>query len=187
MSPKKPQSGSSKKRKSPRARRSRTKSDFFTDMSVSNPDSDELNFLPFATQLATTIALRKDPLPLIFGIYGEWGSGKTTVLNFLKDSLDRHEHVICFHFNPWLFSDQTALIRVFFMTLAAELDRHLRTGKQAVGNALEKLGWAREGGQTLCRRTSRKRQKGSFGSMEENQRKITRRLSRGLSTRGSLA
>jgi hypothetical protein len=144
--------GLSQKRKSPRGRDSNIESDFFPDVSVSNPDSDELNFLPFATQLAATIASRKDPLPLIFGIYGEWGSGKTTVLNFLKGGLDKHKDVICFHFNPWLFSDQNLSmeltkhilppVRPKWQKTTAVWGRHTRSVK---GGQLSNLGGARRG------------------------------------------
>lgn len=45
---------------------------------------------------------------LIIGISGKWGSGKSTLVNFVKESI--HDNKIIFiDFNPWLYSSQEDL------------------------------------------------------------------------------
>lgn len=45
---------------------------------------------------------------LVIGISGKWGSGKTTVLNFIKEHI-QNDNVTFIDFNPWLYSSQEEL------------------------------------------------------------------------------
>lgn len=45
---------------------------------------------------------------LVIGISGKWGSGKTTVLNFIKEHI-QDDNVTFIDFNPWLYSSQEEL------------------------------------------------------------------------------
>jgi hypothetical protein len=42
-------------------------------------------------------------LPVTIGVYGDWGSGKSTVVRMVKEQLDREEGTLCVYFNGWLF------------------------------------------------------------------------------------
>lgn len=44
-------------------------------------------FDSYADTLAGLIANRKNETPLVIGIYGHWGSGKTTLMRAMKDRL----------------------------------------------------------------------------------------------------
>ena len=82
-----------------------------------DPANDAFNRWPFSKRLADTIAAFEthDGAP-IFGIFGKWGYGKSTVLNYIKRELlaTYHEKVIVFEFNPWLFKNQEDLLTEFF-------------------------------------------------------------------------
>ena len=60
------------------------------------------------------------------GIYGPWGSGKSTMLNFiehyLKDQQPTEQATIVL-FNPWWFSGREDLTRSFFSQLQWALSR----------------------------------------------------------------
>ncbi|MGZ0747335.1 KAP family P-loop NTPase fold protein [Haloparvum sp. AD34] len=59
----------------------------------------------------------------IVGVYGQWGSGKSTILNFVEHSLEEKENSpIITWFNPWWFSGESDLIEKFFAQLGAGLD-----------------------------------------------------------------
>ena len=60
----------------------------------------------------------KDPASMVIAIYGAWGDGKTTVLNFIRDYLQKEEVVVCVNFNPWRLNGEDALLTGFFSTLA---------------------------------------------------------------------
>ena len=66
-------------------------------------------------RIAQTIAARKETKSLVIGIYGKWGEGKTTVLNFIDGELKRHNNIVSLIFNPWLFPSETELFIAFLL------------------------------------------------------------------------
>jgi hypothetical protein len=96
---------------------------FVTDAAVQLPDQDRFRRWPFAQRVAHTIATRQDPASLVIGIYGEWGDGKTSVLNLIKYELDRTDRVVCFRYNPWRYPSEEVLLKEFFTALAGAV-RH---------------------------------------------------------------
>ena len=75
------------------------------------------------------------------GVFGPWGSGKTSLVNLARQRFER-ARVPVLDFNPWLFSGAEQLVERFFAELSAELNlRDLR----AVGKALEDYGGALSG------------------------------------------
>ena len=97
------------------------------DVSLGNPavypEEDEFNRWPFSRALADRIAgLGNAEGSAVIGLYGRWGYGKSSVLNFIKHRLE-HDHaakVALLEFNPWLFSDRDALLASFYAELAKE-------------------------------------------------------------------
>ena len=83
-----------------RQRKPKSRTEYLPDGPLTDPARDELNRLPFAVQISSTIASRTDASPLIVGLYGEWGAGKTTLLNFIRGELDNRKNLICFKYNP---------------------------------------------------------------------------------------
>jgi len=113
------------------------KSDFYiADSPVTDPALDRFQRWPFAQRVAQTIASRRDPSSIVVGIYGAWGEGKTTVINFIENALGEFQDVICIRFNPWRFGDETQLLRNFFQTLADALGRSISARKEEIGRWL---------------------------------------------------
>src|SRR5579863_7044008 len=116
------------------------KGTYMSDAALDNPDDDKFDRKVFAKRIAETVGSKSDPSSIVIGIYGPWGDGKTTVLNFVEKSLGEFETVICFRFNPWRFEDETVLLRTFFESLARLLKRRLSNNKEEIGKALSKYG-----------------------------------------------
>jgi predicted KAP-like P-loop ATPase len=82
---------------------------------------------------------------LVVAIYGPWGSGKTTVLNFIEHYLKsagepKSPEVI--YFNPWWFSGSENLVRDFFGQLINSLrprDRALKKVRKILASVCETL------------------------------------------------
>jgi len=115
------------------------------DNPAERPEDDEFNRWPFSQRLADTIAAfdTSQGAPVL-GLFGRWGYGKSTVLNFVRLALERDhgERVTVFTFNPWLFKDQDALLREFFAGLARNIDAQFeKTGKR-VGELMQRYGGA---------------------------------------------
>jgi predicted KAP-like P-loop ATPase len=103
---------------------------FIPDRSISVAKDDKLNRAPFAYRLADTIRDWKQDESIVIGLYGPWGSGKTSVLNFAVERLHEttsdwpvEKRPIVIQFNPWNFSEQERLIRVFFQQIYAEISK----------------------------------------------------------------
>ncbi len=115
-------------------------SHYTPDAALEDPNQDRFRRWPFARRIAETIAERTDSGSLVVGIYGPWGEGKTTVLNFIARRLADFDRVVCVKFNPWLYPSQDQLLGTFFQTLADTLGRKLTTRREEIGNTLKKYG-----------------------------------------------
>lgn len=62
---------------------------------------------------------------MIYGIYGKWGEGKTSLMNFIKSRLsaqERESDLSIVHFNPWLIGSQEVLLREYFSSVRTSVD-----------------------------------------------------------------
>jgi predicted KAP-like P-loop ATPase len=113
---------------------------YASDQPIKSKEDDRFNRWPFAKRLADTLATRNDPRSLVIALYGPWGDGKTSTLRMMQAALGDHPNVVTIEFNPWLFGSDEQLMRGFFATLAAALDRSLPTKKEKIGSILEQYG-----------------------------------------------
>jgi predicted KAP-like P-loop ATPase len=90
------------------------------DRALTDPAADRLGYAPFAKQLARSV-LRGCPADgLVVAIYGEWGTGKTTALNFISHYLEADDDApVIMRFNPWWFAGHEDLVRRFFKQFEA--------------------------------------------------------------------
>ena len=54
---------------------------------------------------------------IVYGLYGPWGAGKSSFLNFLEKDLQSKEQSVL-RFDPWYFSSNEKLIMSFFLSLS---------------------------------------------------------------------
>ena len=106
---------------------------YAADAPVKDQKEDRFRRWPFAQRIAETVAARPDPSSIVVGIYGAWGEGKTSVLNFIECELLSQDSVVCVRFNPWRFKDETTLLLSYFGTLADALGRTLSSKKEKIG------------------------------------------------------
>lgn len=110
---------------------------YSSDAPIEDPKLDRFDREPFARRIAETLARRRDSASMILAIYGPWGDGKTTVLNFIRDHLHKETSVVCVNFNPWRLEGEDALLIGFFSTLADVLDAELKSATQKIGDLLK--------------------------------------------------
>lgn len=118
---------------------------------------DMLSFEPYA-ELLHEMALSERVNPLTIGLFGNWGSGKSTVLNLIdkKISAENNKKVVSIFVNAWMFEGyddaKTALMEVILRTLEDN-----RSVREKVGGAIKKLkdrvDWFRLGGYALKKGT----------------------------------
>ncbi len=79
-----------------------SRSELREDQPLESTENDRLGYSFFAEELAQTITSRTPSDGYTIGVYGPWGSGKSTILNFVENELrgiDSAPAVV--RFNPW--------------------------------------------------------------------------------------
>jgi predicted KAP-like P-loop ATPase len=95
------------------------------DRPIDNPDDDELGYAPFASHVAQRILTTAAPEGFVVALNGQWGSGKTSLLNMVRFFLRENEpeqQPISIQFNPWWFASREDLARRFFETLQSAFE-----------------------------------------------------------------
>lgn len=86
-------------------------------------DPDLLNRLDFANHLANVLLLNHDDNCLTVSLEGEWGYGKTSVINLVKGALNEKEAApIIIEYNPWLAGKPESLIQDFLLQFSSQLN-----------------------------------------------------------------
>ena len=70
---------------------------------------------------------------LVIALYGEWGSGKSSIINLAIESIKKSEQEnkpTVIEFNPWFFSEEGSLGEHFFNEIAKELEIRNDTEKE---------------------------------------------------------
>lgn len=74
---------------------------------------DLLNF-DYLVEVTKDIIENEDLSPCTIGVYGDWGSGKSSLVEMILKSYEGNEDFLCIKFNGWLFEDyedaKTALL-----------------------------------------------------------------------------
>lgn len=86
------------------------------------------------------LVLPPDSPGIVIGIEGPWGSGKTTVVRYIVESLKKSagEPPIIVEFNPWMLAGADALVEALLTELASGIG--LDSGKKKAKKSLEAAG-----------------------------------------------
>ncbi|MFT4168491.1 MAG: P-loop NTPase fold protein [Dysgonomonas sp.] len=112
--------------------------EYIADSPVLIEKDDRFQRYNFARRIAETIIKRKQGEGIVIGIYGAWGEGKTSVINFIDTELSSQEDIIRIKFNPWRYSDENSLLYSFFCKMAEELGENLLNLREKIGRFLQK-------------------------------------------------
>ncbi|MBQ5953796.1 MAG: AAA family ATPase [Lachnospiraceae bacterium] len=113
-----------------------------TDRPIKSYDQDLLGRSSFAKQLGKAISEYNGTDGLVIGLYGKWGTGKTSVINMAISELEslsseEENRPITMCFAPWNYSDKDNLISIFFKNLKDTIDyQDNEELKKKVGKAL---------------------------------------------------
>lgn len=88
---------------------------FNPDKPITKEKDEKLNRLNFIKNLSFAINHYDNQECLVIGLLGEWGSGKTSILNLAMNEIN--ENIEIFRYNPWIFSEENDLILNFFIEL----------------------------------------------------------------------
>jgi KAP family P-loop domain len=107
---------------------------FLSDRPITTRERDRLDLAPFVDRLVRPILLTPDDGGFVVGLYGPWGSGKSSALAFLESGLESANewegaaaggmpYTLVVRFSPWLYSGTETLLPAFFDTLAGAVGR----------------------------------------------------------------
>ncbi len=116
---------------------------YSTDRAISNCSEDFLGRATFSSKLGQAICEYKGSDSLVLGLFGRWGTGKTSVINMALQTVeeitrDSENKPIILRFSPWNYSDKANLIHLFFIELQAKIKLAGNKGfKKKVGSILK--------------------------------------------------
>ena len=98
---------------------------FADDRPIRRRDEDQLGRTGFATAIAKAICGWRGRESLVIGLHGQWGSGKSSVKNMVREALDEESArpVRVVEFNPWQFANSEQLTQAFFDQVGIGLGR----------------------------------------------------------------
>ena len=99
-----------------------------TDTPIKAREQDLIGRIPFAERLADILKSATGPESLVIGLYGPWGSGKTSVINLVENALSRKDDdgkagVSVVRFEPWNYLTAEQLLAQFLKEVEGALDK----------------------------------------------------------------
>ena len=119
-----------------------------SDTPVAQPSDDRLGRTPFAEHLARALLEVESTDGFVFGVHGEWGSGKTSVLNLVAHFVEAGPGVpssdfVIVRFNPWWYGTDDDLLLRLLTAMSEAVGRHNPSeGLGRLGTVLMRLGSA---------------------------------------------
>ncbi len=107
----------------PQTLASKKRTDELIDAPIVNDEDDLLGRISFVTDFYKQLRDFPSEDSFVFGLNGPWGSGKTSVLNLLKNRLRADKNVILVDFNPWYFQSPETISKRFYESIAQAINR----------------------------------------------------------------
>lgn len=96
-----------------------------------------------------TVVTTEDLLPVTVGVFGDWGSGKSTVMRLTRQRLEASDDILCVYFNGWLFEGyedaKAAILGTILDKLADERGAMDKAG-ELFTKLLKRVNWLRLAG-----------------------------------------
>jgi hypothetical protein len=90
-------------------------------------EEDEFGLGPMTEALASVLTRQIDLDGYVIGLTGDWGSGKSSLVNFVIERIKKIEPGHCvIKFDPWLIGKRDTLLFSFFSQLASEIEDQLK-------------------------------------------------------------
>ena len=113
------------------------------DRPIEGADGDALERGPFVASLVSAL-VRQETVSegrmagraatgFVVGLVGEWGAGKSSIMNMVGEELEAMPFVTVARLNPWLFKGRDELVAAYFAALKTALGRDAgEVGRDAV-------------------------------------------------------
>ena len=78
-------------------------------------------------------------LPLTIGVFGDWGSGKSSIMRMLEQKLESDEKILTIYFNSWLFEGYEDAKVSLLENIILELSKGKTLSEEAKSKVLQLL------------------------------------------------
>lgn len=127
-------------------------------MWADNETSHDLLGFKVHADLVRSVVTNPKLLPVTLGVFGDWGSGKTSIMKMLEHDLDsenypsgspekeKYEKIAVLYFNGWLFEGYDDAKSALLSSILLQLGEHKRFGpkiKEKVAGLLKSVNWMR--------------------------------------------
>ncbi|CAN96259.1 Predicted P-loop ATPase [Sorangium cellulosum So ce56] len=122
-------------------------------------NESEIDLLGFKhlVSAAQYLLMKPEMLPVTIGVFGDWGSGKSSLIKMIQKQLEQDSRSLCVSFSPWQYESyddvKTALM---FSVISSLKSRHLESqsatdkaasaAKDLLDKLLERIDWFRLAG-----------------------------------------
>lgn len=108
-----------------------------TDNPMEHLDEDRFGFRPYVEALDELVALA-EPLPCVVGIFGPWGSGKSSFLRMWRSLIGTRSRTS--QFNPWKYDQKVEVWAALIQSILAEL-KESTSSPQRITELARQIAW----------------------------------------------
>lgn len=105
------------------------------EVNYSRPDG--LGFAGYAEVLAGAALDTRGPFTI--GVFGEWGTGKTSLMRLVQHELSSHENVVTVWFNAWRYEQEEHPVVPLVGSIVRELEREQRRRSSRLAKSSKSL------------------------------------------------
>ncbi|NQU47961.1 MAG: hypothetical protein HQ519_04885 [Planctomycetes bacterium] len=108
--------------------------EMLTDNPIRNSHDDRFNFEPYAQILVGAI-VETYMLPFTIGVYGAWGTGKSSLMYLIKEQLDQFSGHKTIWFNPWKYDKREDLWGALIRTILTQIKQDAGGNQDLIAKA----------------------------------------------------
>ena len=121
-----------------------------------NETSEDLLGFKVHSDLIKEVVTDPTLLPVVMGVFGDWGGGKSSIMKMLQEDLESggYEDVVCLYFNGWMFEGYEDAKSALLTSILVQLGEHKRLAlrvKDKVTGLLRRVQWMEVGKLALKR------------------------------------
>ncbi|MCL4457841.1 MAG: KAP family NTPase [Nitrospirae bacterium] len=111
-----------------------------SDEPISSDKQDLLGREKFIEDLYKEITNLPFSDSFVFGLYGSWGEGKSSVINLLRNKVEKNIDFLIVNYDPWHFKDEEAILSSFYNQIEYALsERYIFPGLKRTFMKYQKL------------------------------------------------
>lgn len=114
----------------------------YSDKPIQDPGQDLFDRKAFARDLGSALINYSSEEGLCIGLLGEWGSGKTSLINmainYMEELSENKKKPMIMRFDPWNIQNSDQIISQFFLQFVSEFEPQDKKLKRTIGRLIKK-------------------------------------------------